>query len=111
MALSVGSPVNRFFICESNACATWCPQNKSTMPTARQISPMSLFILVSFDSPAFAPHKTQQQQQHHRAHKGADQIANDVGGGDAQQAEDKSAHQRPDDTDDQIAEDAETVAF
>ena len=54
-------------------------------------------------SGAFAFDETDQNQQYNRADKGADDRAKQIGRRDAQQPENKSAEQRADDADNEIA--------
>lgn len=59
----------------------------------------------------FALHELEQIQQHHGAKEGADQVPQFARGAEAQQIEQKSAQQRAQHADNQIAENAKAAAL
>jgi hypothetical protein len=65
----------------------------------------------SFELNAFAFDETDQHQQNHGTDERANERADQIRRGDAEQPENKSAQHRADDTDDQISDKAEAVTF
>jgi hypothetical protein len=62
-------------------------------------------------SSPFAFDEAQQEQQHNRSHKGAHKFSDFSRGTQTQQAKEETAQQRADDTNDEVAKEAEAVTF
>lgn len=70
-----------------------------------------MILYMEFRGSTFAFDEAEEEQQHHRSDKRAHQRPQKVVGGNAEEAENESAQHRANHPHDEVAEEAETVAF